>query len=370
MTRIGFVIIAAALSALAVESATAQPAPQLLGRDEGYVQAAVATEEQTAGGVDPHVVLMNYYGKGPTTIVPDKLPPDPWGHERLARPTPAEGFGYAGVSSVGLNQRPDSKTVGIRLDTTYRLVRAFELGVYLSEHQHVGGGGVTLLPYQSPCFIIGTRILANTISNNAMTADQAGFSLDLYGGTRYKTLYLKFGPIWDYQSTFQKTGLAFAAMDNFPLIGNLTVDSAFAFGVSSDQITLPRDPQFGLRARRVESADFDMQIRLGKFWCENFQAGATVNYYDWNYTPSEWGAGAFCNIYFGRCALGLDMTGGDERWRGFATFTVSWGAHPCKHPQDCNHIPVDTVAWVTRSIMRDPSIRLRDSFTGPLPPFP
>lgn len=355
-------------------------------QDPGVIRAvAMEPTDQTSS----RIILTNYYraaNKGgvmieetPTEVAPPAeaptlmprggpLPPDPWGPERMTLPTPVEGFGYLGAPHEALNTSPDAKTMGIRLDTSYTFLREFNSGVFLSEHQDVFASGVTILPYQSPCLIIGTRALGSFISNNAMVADTGSFSLDLYGGTRYKDIYIKMGPFWDSQGNFGKVGFTYGALAMVPVIGNLTADCAFGWGVGTDVFGPTTDP-LGFRLRRVQNANNDIQLRIGKFCSANCQVGITGNYYDWSLLPREWGAGAFSNWYWGRFMLGLDVTGGREGLRGFVQAGWSWGSHPNEHPQDCRFIPLDTVAWVTRAVNRDISLRLRQAFNGPLPPL-
>lgn len=299
-----------------------------------------------------------------------QLPPDPWGRQRLELPTPVAGHGFAGQSPLGLNTSPDAKTMGIRLDTTYGLIRSIDIGGYYSEHQHLGAVGGTILPFQSPCCVIGTRVLGAYTDQLSMVADTGALSVDLFWGTRYKTTYLKVGPFWDWQIDVGKVGVAFSMLAKAPIIEFITVDSAFGFGVGDNLIGPETDPYFGIYPRRVESADFDMQIRVGTFLSERVQVGVTGNYYDYEFNYHEWGAGAFANIYVGRVRFGLDVTGGDEGLRGYTTMSFGWGASRTDRPQDCRFIPVDTVAWVTRATDRDISVRLRETFTGNPPPAP
>lgn len=332
---------------------------------------AFASSADDAAGVDPRIALTNYYNARADQRMQTapQPPPDPYGPQRMLEPTPNPGYGLHGVDHTAYNTASDAKTVGIRLDTSYGVLRETHVGVYSSEYQTVTGGGFTILPYQSPCLIMGTKILGNFISNNAMVANDGGFSLDFYLGTRYKELYFKIGPIWDYQGQFSKVGIAPAILTNIPVVGNMTFDMAFAWGQGNDVFGPTFDPINNLIQRRVEVAKFDGQIRVGKFLSPYCQVGGTGNWYQWSTVPDEWGGGAFTNLYWGRFMLGLDLTGGTEGLRGFAQVGYSWGSRPCDHPQDCRFIPLDTVAWITRAVNRDISLRLRDSFTGPLRPL-
>lgn len=305
------------------------------------------------------------------TLPGEHIPPDPNGLARFQMPTPTPGYNYAGVSSIGYNTDPFPETTGIRLDTTYGLVRSMDLGTYFSEHQFVGAGGFTVLPFQNPGAVIGVRMLGDYVDNESMVPDVGGFSLDLFGGTRYKATYLKLGVLWDFQDRYQKVGPEFSALTHVPLLGTLTLDSAFGFGIGAVTITPPINP-VNFRFRAVRVADLDTQVRVGRFMNRNVQLGATANYYQYDQTPDEWGAGGFCNLYLGQFIIGGDVSGGSEGLRGFVTFSTGWGKSPCDRPQDWR-VPVDTMAWVTRAPERDVQVKLRESFTGPLvrmPAFP
>lgn len=298
------------------------------------------------------------------------FPPDPKGPRRMELPTPVEGFGLAGAPKGALNTSPDPLTMGIRLDTSFPLLRSLDVGGFYSEHQDVGAFGLTLLPIQTPCWIVGTRLLGTRIENLSMLGDSNGLSIDSYVGSRYKMTYFKVGSFWDWQDAFGKIGLSASVLTKVPILGFLTTDSAFAWGLGDPRFGPTRDLFFGVNPRRVANADFDMQIRVGKFFTENLQIGGTGNYYEFEFNYQEWSAGGFANIYWGRFRFGLEVTGGDEGLRGFSTLSVNWGPARENRPQDCRFIPVDTVAWVTRATDRDISVRNRESFTGVLPPAP
>jgi hypothetical protein len=295
----------------------------------------------------------------------DTLQPDPWGPQRFRLPTYINDHGYYGAPAVAHNTRPDPHTLGIRLDTSYGLLREITGAEYLSEHQNLSAGSVTILPYQSPCFLLGFRAMGGYADNHSVTDDSETLTLDLYAGTRYKSLYFKTGAFWDTQDHFGKVGLTFSAMSNLPILGVWTVDSAFAFGSGADQFSMPN---VAFMSRRVETADLDAQIRLGRYLTPCLQLGCTGNYSTYDFLNEEWGAGAFCNLTFGRLRITLDVTGGDEGLRGFTSFAWSFGKRGCDHPQDCRYGAIDTVSWVSRVADRDPSIRLRESFTGPFLP--
>ena len=260
-------------------------------------------------------------------------------------------------------------TVGIRLDTSFGLFREAESGVYASEHQHVGAAGGTILPFQCPCIVTGVRALGVWTENLSMIDDAEALSLDAFVGTRYKASYLKASAFWDVQEDqFGKIGFGLGLLTRLPFIGNMTFDGAFAWGTGNDLVDRTvLGPVPFRRARLIEVCDTDIQLRVGKFLCPEFQTGFTLNQYAYESAFDEWGAGAFFAVHKGRFSATFDVTGGDEGLRGFLTGAISLGKDPCRHPRDCHYNGVDTVEWVTRTVRRDISIRLRDSFNGPLP---
>jgi hypothetical protein len=206
-------------------------------------------------------------------------------------------------------------------------------------------------------------MLTNTGINNYT----AGFAGDLFFGTRYKTVYMKIGSFWDYQDHFGKVGFSFGSLARLPLIGHLTLDTAFAAHTGSDLIGTDRHPQTGLNSRRVENTDLDVQIRVGHYFRPGLQIGATGNYLAYDDAFDEAGLGAFCTVKCGRLTITGDITGGNEGLRGFVMAGFSFGKAPATHPRDWRIEGVDTVEWLTRPTIRDLSVRLRQSFTGPLP---
>lgn len=296
-------------------------------------------------------------------------PPDPNGAARLHQPTPVGDFAFQTGHPVAYNTNPDAKTTGIRLDDSYGLLREIEEGSYISEYQFVQATGATVLPFQSPCWLIGLRGMADYVSNNSVTSDAVGTTLDLYTGTRYKATYLKFGYLWDWQDHYDKMGFTFSAMTNWPIVHNLTFDMATSFGSGADRFGPERDTIFR-RLRRVEVADDDVQIRVGKFLTPTWQVGWAGTLATYQFSDDEFSSGLFSQSDFGRTRVGIEFAVGDMGARGFVTVGFSWGAHPDKHPRDVNYGGIDTVAWVTRPTLRDISVRLRDTFTGPLPRNP
>ncbi len=46
------------------------------------------------------------------------------------------------------------------------------------------GAGVTLLPFQAPCWLIGLRLFGGVADNHSLREDRAALSMDLFAGTR------------------------------------------------------------------------------------------------------------------------------------------------------------------------------------------
>lgn len=288
---------------------------------------------------------------------------------RNAQPTPTPGYGFDGNSSYNLSTDPGSTTTGIRLDTAYGLARNVETAMYLSELQDTTLTGMTVLPYQSPCSVVGIRGMGGYADNMSVSSDTGVYSIDAFFGTRYKKLYHKIGAFIDGYDHWKKVGLAYSALTDLPILGVVTVDTAFGFSASSDSFNT-NIRGYDFRSLRVEQTKTDYQIRVGKFWNEWVQTGFTGNYYPFDYVPDEWGAGGFMNLYLGRYQISGDVTGGKEGLRGYVKLAINWGYLPSQRPRDCNLVGVDPVAWVTRATDRDQSVRLRDSLTGPIPVAP
>jgi hypothetical protein len=287
--------------------------------------------------------------------------------EAHAQPTPVGGHGYAGVAPYNLSTDPNPATTGIRLDKAFGVLRDFETASYFSEHQQSNLFGVTILPFQTPCTIVGVRVMGGYADNLSMTDDSGIYSIDGFFGTRYKRLYAKVGGFIDDYDRFTKAGITYGAMTELPIFGLITLDTAFGLRGKEDEFRRDVPGTENFRARRIEQSNEDIQIRVGRFWNECVQTGFTYNYYSFDFVEDEWGAGCFANLFLGRYRLGLDLTGGEEGLRGYLKFAVNWGAHPQQRPRDCRVMGGDTVGWVTRVVDRDQSIRMRESLTGPAP---
>lgn len=313
---------------------------------------------------------------------PGEAPTQPVGHEasnpvldgyaqwRMEQPTPVAGHGFAGVSPANYSTLEPSATIGPRLDATYWIVRSAETGVFLSERQDLFLGGGTILPIQTPCWLVGVRGMGGWADNLSVVDGEPAYSIDAFIGSRYKTLYYKVGFLMDDFDTFCKMGVAASTLTELPVLGACTADMAYGFRNLPDQIFPDSRDPVTFRSRRVEQCEHDFQLRIGKFCTERFQIGATYNYYDFRHTEDEWGAGGFVSVNLGRFQFTGDVTGGEEGLRGYVRLAWSFGAHPCDTPRDCRVTGVNTIAWVSRPTDRDQSIRLRESFTGPLPPTP
>lgn len=286
---------------------------------------------------------------------------DPWGPQRMETPTPVANSEFAGSGCIDRAQSPDSATMGIRLDTTYTFVRETMAGVYTGEHQAVYAAGATILPLQTPCVIFGIRGLGTYADNMSITKDTEGATADFFFGTRYKRTYLKAGGFWDWQQHWGKAGATASVMTYFPLLHVVTADFNYAYGNG----TMVYGPNTATGYRQVLNADYTGELRLGKFFCRELQAGFTGRYLDYNgKIRGELSFGAFANVYLWRMILGTDLTGGDEGLRGYATVSFGWGCAPSRHPQDARLAPVDTVSWITRPTDRDISVQLREWWTS------
>ena len=300
---------------------------------------------------------------------PGRLPPDPFAPQRMAMPMPAFNHEFAGGDMQNKSGRPDQPTLGIRLDDSYTFCREVEAGLYLSEHQSLWAAGATLLPFQSPCVIGGVRLAGVYNGNNSMMDDIIGASTDLWLGTRYKSNYFKLGYFVDWTEKFRKHGIEHSSLLNMPLIGNVTFDGSFGFGSGRDQFMGPRGEEIPSN-RRIEIADSDCQIRLGKYLSSYFQTGFSTAWTNFRKANDENSFGAFANIFIGGTTVGLELTGGRGGLHGFVALGFNWGgaknidAHPIDSRYDN---PIDTVSWVTRPTRRNITMRLRETLTGPGP---
>ncbi|MBY0587868.1 hypothetical protein K2X85_11870 [bacterium] len=289
---------------------------------------------------------------------------------REQQPTPTPGYGFSGVSNYNASTDSESATVGIRLDKAYSILRETETIQTLSEHQNVSLFGGTILPIQTPCWVWGVRGMGGYVDQLSMISDSGAYSIDSFWGTRYKKLYHKIGFFIDGTDRRQKIGLSYGAMTELPILGTVTFDSAFGFRNSDDSLFPEVRDSITLRSRRVEQSDVDYQFRFGKYWNEHVQTGVTFNYYPFTWTQDEYGVGSFANLTFGRWRIVGDVTGGNEGLRGYIRLAMSWGVAPSERNRDPRVSDVDNVAWVTRPTERDPSMRLRESLTGPIPLAP
>lgn len=353
-----------AMSCLGLIGLLAGPADGQSEADAAFLRMA-ATQAETSFGpsmTDARLRHASYEPSDPAM--------ETYSQSAMQQPTPSAGHGFHGVPNGNLSTQDPSPTVGPRLDTTYWLVREFEVGGYLSEHQHVAIGGPTILPIQTPCWLFGVRGMGGYVTNLSYTDSEEVYTIDAFFGTRYKTLYSKVGFLMDDFQRHRKIGITASALTELPALGTWTADFACGFRNREDEIFPDERWPLTLRSRRVEQADHDVQVRIGKFVRENIQMGFTYNYYDFDFTPDDSGYGAFGNFYCGRFRFGWDITGGTEGLRGYLRLAYSFGAHPCDAPRDCRVNNVDAIAWISRATDRDVSIRLRESFTGPPPALP
>ncbi len=352
---------------IALGQTTSQPGSRVLSDEDSFLVEARAELAEAARGTtspdeDAFVRTISHEVGSPIN--------DALNMARAQQPTPAPGYGYAGVPNYNLSTDTETATTGIRLDKAYSILRDLETVQTLSEHQNIFLVGGTILPIQTPCWVWGVRTMGGYADQLSMVSDSGAYSIDSFWGTRYKKLYHKIGFFIDDYDHWKKLGLSYSALTTLPIVGTVTLDSAFGFRSSSDEIFEDVRDSITLRSRRVEQTDVDYQFRVGKFWNEYIQTGVTGNYYPFTWTEDEWGAGAFANFYIGRWRIGTDVTGGTEGLRGYVRLAMSWGVPASQRNRDCRVPDCDPVAWVTRAADRDPSIRMRESLTGPIPLAP
>jgi hypothetical protein len=355
---------------IALGESTTGPKSRVLSEDEVFLREARAELAQIADGKN-----------GPTSPAEDAFVRTV-GHEvgnpindslnvaRAQHPTPTPGYGFAGVSNYNASTDSESATVGIRLDKAYSILRETESIVTLSEHQNIFMVGGTIIPIQTPCWVWGVRSLGGYADQLSMVSDSGAYSIDSFWGTRYKKLYHKIGFFIDDFDRWKKLGVSYSALTELPILGTVSFDSAYAFRSTSDELFPEVRDSITLRSRRVEEADADYQFRFGKFWNETLQTGVTFNYYPYTWNQNEYGVGSFASLNVGRWRIVGDVTGGNEGLRGYIRLALSWGVPASQRNRDCRVGDCDTVGWVTRPTERDPSIRMRESLTGPIPLAP
>jgi hypothetical protein len=324
--------------------------------------APVIAVAQEAAPAEPVAPIFNYYAKGGEKFLPNFKPADPYGPARMQMPTPVRGHDFHGTPDLATSTRPDTKTIGLRLDDTYGLFRSIDTGLFMSEYQTDYLGGFTIMPLQTPCYLVGLRAMFGEEDNMSVRPDATALSFDLYAGTRYKALYSKFGVNWDHKENYGKTGLSVGFLFAAPIIHNMTIEGSFSKGYGGDIVGPERGEFF--RLRRVEVADIDWQTRIGTFLTPELQMGAVYNYNDWDFADPEYSAGLFANYFAGRNKFGMEISGGDEGLRGFLTWSYSFGTKRSEQPTDCNIPGVPVLDWISRPVDRDLSVRSRYSWTG------
>ncbi len=326
---------------------------------------------------DLGATLGQYYQNGPgyspahgNAPAHGRFPTDPFGPQRMAMPSLGIDHDHAGGTMRNEVVRPDSETIGIRLDSSYTLLREIELGTYLSEKQSVGTIGGTILPFQAPGWLIGFRGVAAYDGNNSVTTDLVGASTDTFWSTRYKHSYIKLGFLADYTSKAQTFGGTAALLTRLPVFGNITFDGAFSSGSGSDDIRGPVDLATG-RFARVENNENRSQVRLGKYISNWYQTGVSATLTKYRVARDESQFGVWANWQHGGKTIGWDVAGGRGGIRGYMTLGLNWGGgrNIDLHPIDTGYDnPIDTVLWATRAPRRDPTIALRRTASGEAPP--
>jgi hypothetical protein len=325
-------------------------------------------------GPAAHEALYNQYSQGmqgmhggPATE-PGRMPPDPFGPQRLHMPLPSRNSDFAGGSSLNVPSDPAQKSLGIRLDTSYTFFREFEVGYYGSEHQHVQAAALSFLPIQTPCWVVGARFGLGYNGNTGVNEDIVGATSDLFWGARIGHSYLKVGYFCDWTSEYRKHGVSGSLLTKLGPLGNFTFDGAFGYGAGSDEFINPTN--IGL-FRRVEIAERDTQIRVGKFLSSYFQTGLSGAWTNYRTAEDEYSGGLFANWFIGRVTVSADVTGGTSGLRGYLVLGFNWGggANIDAHPIDPAYSnPIDTTSWVTRATRRDITMKLRETNTGFGPP--
>ncbi|QDU64151.1 hypothetical protein Pan216_50400 [Planctomycetes bacterium Pan216] len=290
------------------------------------------------------------------------------GYDALYQPTPVANT-LQGNPNLTTSTNSTNGLAGPRLDTTYNFLRDTQFYGFIEEEQTLIMAGGTLLPIQTPCVIFGTQGLFGYAGNDTRYNDSLEFSIDSYLGWRYKTVYMKLDAFIDWEEEYQKVGGAVSAMANLPLVRVMTLDLAIASGLGADSFGPQRG---GIRnqLKRVQTASVDYQIYVGKYFCPFWQLGWSGRYLTYDDTLDETYGGLFTNLYLGRFRFGGEVVGGTGGLRGFVTAAVNWGVPPKRHPMDRHYNGVDTIGWVTQAPIRNHSIEIRDSFTGPPTPLP
>jgi len=321
------------------------------------------------GGPAPQEALYNYYTNGSQApMPPGRLPPDPFGPQRLHMPLPERNDDFAGGNEKNIHTRPDERSIGPRLDSSYTFFREAEFGLYGSEYQYVGAAALSFLPVQTPCWVVGTR-LGVTYNNNTSVDDaDIGMTSDIFWGTRFGHTYFKIGYFFDGYHDFRKHGVEGSILTKLGPLGNMTFDGAFGYGIGKD--VFPTQNGLGI-FQRAEVEDFDAQIRIGKFLSPYLQVGLSGDWTSFRVADNEFSGGLFANWYVGRATLSADLTGGTGGLRGYLVLGINWGgaANIDSHPIDPYFDnPIDTISWVTRATRRDITLKVRETDSGSGPP--
>ncbi len=107
---------------------------------------------------------------------------------------------------------------------------------------------------------------------------------------------------WDSHETYGKTGFAAGFLVPFPVLRNLVFEGNWTYGLRLRCHRTARG-DFG-RLRRVEAADFDTQYANRYLPHPQHPSWCGRQYYDWDYAPSEYSAGAYLNWFVGKARVG------------------------------------------------------------------
>lgn len=233
-------------------------------------------------------------------------------------------------------------------------------GLFGNSNQTVYNGGTTLKLLEGESWAAMTRGLFGIVDNYALSDTSFTYSIDTYAGTRIRSYgggehWLKVGGFIDDQDQFGKAGPMFGALlfanEAFPV----TVDAAVGFGFGNDIDRLPVSREI------IDVANRDYQLRLGTFLSPTVQVGLTTMIADWEGGTDNrsWSVGGFTNFFaFKRSFVRLDLSAGDEGFRGYAMVSYLFGPTPTGSAS-CGECRVDGKAWLLQPVNRDVALQLR-----------
>jgi len=248
-------------------------------------------------------------------------------------------------------------------------IREMGVNVAMNERETVVAGGLTANLFEAPEMAIGTRLLFGQAYVDDIS-DRFHFTSDLYYGERIPLgvpgeHWFKAGVFVDQQEDFGKVGPAFGLLLNAQSSTPITFDTAIGFGTGGTQSELD-----GFDTVLTRAADHDLQFRLGTFLATNWQVGLTTDYVSWDsdrFNDDRWGYGAFTNLTYAGITLQLDISANDDEVRGFANVVLQTDGFGLQRA-DRRGKGVDGLAWATRPVHRDPSVRVAQARIEGTPP--